>query len=52
MRLALDPRVEVVGDDRELEAGPLSRDGLLDQGLNLNGILRDLLNAVLGVLRL
>ena len=26
--------------------------GLLDQGLNLNGILRDLLNAVLGVLRL
>ena len=26
--------------------------GLLDQGLNLNGVLRDLLNAVLGVLRL
>src|SRR5918992_1413742 len=26
--------------------------GLLDQGLNLNGILRDLLNAVLGVFRL
>jgi hypothetical protein len=26
--------------------------GLLDRGLNLNGVLRDLLNAVLGVLRL
>ena len=26
--------------------------GLLDQGLNLNGILRDLLNAVLGVFRI
>ena len=33
VRVALDPWVEVVRDERELEAGGLGRAGLLDEGL-------------------